>query len=247
MNKQTFRRVFGYTAAVPANLSQLASKQDKRDLGRYSIPEAAAYISIPQRTMRSWFLGDRRIFKPSFHDGPTVLLSFNDVTEAYIVESLRNHWDFGPHSIRKILYELRKKTRMERPLIHRPLAVLPEFKSLVAMVPGKGKTLHVDVAHDQNLVFDDFVHTMGMRIRRDSKGKPVRIYPGKDADSEDMPVSMDPDVMSGELVVTGTRIPAKMILAKKLSGKTAEEIADSYRLDRDLIRKVLQHFEREKP
>jgi uncharacterized protein (DUF433 family) len=197
--------------------------------------------------MRHWFLGERRILQPSFHVGSNVLLSFNDVTEAYIVESLRNHWDFGPHNIRKILQQLRNKTRLERPLIYRELAVLPEFKSLVAMVPGKGKMIHVDVAHDENLVFDDFVRAMGMRIRRDSKGRPVRIYPGKDAGSDDCPVSIDPEVMSGELVVTGTRIPAKMILAKSLAGKTAEEIADSYHVDRDLIRKVLQHFEREKP
>jgi uncharacterized protein (DUF433 family) len=247
MNRQTFRRVFGYTSAVPAKMPQLASGQDKRDLGRYSIPEAASFISMPQRTMRSWFLGDHRIFTPSFHKGDSVFLSFNDVTEAYIVESLRNHWGFHPKAVRRIIAELRRKTRMERPLLYRELSVIPEFQSVVATIPDKGTRVHVDVAHSQNLVFDEFVQTMAMRVTRDSKGRPVRIYPGCDAASADTPVSMDPDVMSGELVVTGTRIPAKMILAKQLSGKSAEEIADSYHLDRDLIRNVLQHFEREKP
>jgi len=247
MNKQTFRRVFGYTAAMQTSMPKLASKQDKRDLGRYSIPEAAAFISVPQRTMRSWFLGDRRIFTPAFENKGSVLLSFYDVTEAYIIEVLRSHWDFNPRRLRSALARLRTNKRFARPLLRRELSVIPEFQNLVATVPEKGNFVHIDVAHDGNLVFSDFVKTMAMRIERDAKGHPVRIFPGRDAESGDVPVSMDPDVMSGELVVTGTRIPAKMILAKKMSGKTAEEIADSYHLDRDLILKVLQHFEREKP
>ena len=201
MEKRSFRRLFGYTSTVPSTMPQLAPGQDMRDLGRYSIPEAASLIAMPERTMRSWFLGKKRIFRPSFHHGDTVRLSFNDVTEAYIVESLRNHWDFGPHSIRRILKELRRRTKLERPLIRRSLAVLPQFKSVVAMVPSKGKTIYPDVAHDQNLVFDEFVQAMGMRIRRDSQGRPVRIYPSKDAESEDLPVSMDPTLCRAILLL----------------------------------------------
>jgi len=48
---------------------------------------------------------------------------------------------------------------------------------------------------------------------------------------------MDPDVMSGELVVTGTRIPAARIMANYLAGKSAKQIADSYGLGSRDIRK----------
>lgn len=227
-------------------MPRIVAGHDKRDLGRYSIPEAATFIAVPARTMRRWFLGEQRFFIPSFHSGTNVLLSFNDVTEAYIVEALRNHWDFGPHSIRKILAQLRKSTKLERPLIQRPLAVIPEFKSVVAMVPSKGRTIYPDVAHDQNLVFADFVRAMGMRIKRDARGKPVRIFPWRDSESQEQPVSMDPDVMSGELVVTGTRIPAVRIYANYVAGKSPEKIADSYSLPHELVGKVIQHFEPEK-
>jgi uncharacterized protein (DUF433 family) len=90
------------------------------------------------------------------------------------------------------------------------------------------------------------VTALGKRIERDSKGRAVRIYPSMNTESEEVPVSMDPDVLSGELVVSGTRIPATLLYAKKLSGKTAEEIASSYHLEPELIRKVLSHFERAK-
>lgn len=245
MNKRTFSRIFGYTAAVPPAMPQRVG-QDKRDLPRYSIPEASFFISVPQRTMRSWFRGNRRIFEPTYERGSSVYLSFFDVTEAYVIETLRTHWEFNPQKLRKALVRLRANSRYRRPLLHE-LSVIPEFQSLVASVSERGKLIHYDVAHDGNLVFDDFVRTMAVRIRRDAKGKPVRIYPGPDSDPSNLPVSIDPEVMSGDLVITGTRIPAKLILAKKLEGKTVKEIADSYHLNRDLIDKVLQHFEREKP
>jgi uncharacterized protein (DUF433 family) len=245
MNKRTFTRIFGNTAAVPSLKPQLASGQDRRDIPRYSIPEAAAFIAVPQRTMRSWFRGDHRLFTPTYERGSSIFLSFYDVTEAYVIESLRTHWDFDPRKLRKTVARLREKSRYQRPLLH-VLSVIPEFQSLIASVSERGRLIHLDVHHDENLVFDDFVKTMAVRITRDSKGKPVRIFPGLDDDAKNKPVSMDPDVLSGQLVVTGTRIPAAMIMAKHLAGKSAEEIASSYRLDSDLIRKVLQHFEREK-
>ena len=93
------------------------------------------------------------------------------------------------------------------------------------------------LAHGQNLVFDEFIRSMGMRIRRDSRGRPIRLFPWRDSDSNGQPVSMDPDVMSGELVVTGTRIPAARIMANYLAGKSAKQIADSYGLGSRDIRK----------
>jgi uncharacterized protein (DUF433 family) len=201
---------------------------------------------MPQRTMRSWFLGKRPIFKPSYHRGDSVLLSFNDVTEAYIVEVLRSHYDFHPTRLRAALKELRKRTRLERPLIQRELYAIPEFQSLVAIFPVKGKKSRecVDLAHNQNLVFEDFVSSLGKRIQRDRRGRACRLYPWREASSDDAPVSIDPNVVSGDLVVTGTRIPAHVIVASSNAGKSAEDIARSYDLSTDLIEKVLLHFER---
>jgi uncharacterized protein (DUF433 family) len=193
--------------------------------------------------MRSWFRGDQRIFKPTYERGGSIFLSFFDVTEAYVIETLRTHWDFKPRKLRNIVRFLRKKHN--RPLL-RQLGVIKEFQNLVLPSRQKGKIIHTDIAGDENLVFDEFVKTLAVRIKRDSKGKPVLLYPGDSSIEDSLPVSMDPDVMSGELVVTGTRIPAARIMANYYAGKSADHIADSYRLDRDLIKKVIQHFEREK-
>jgi len=246
-NKHTFAQVFSYTPGVVASKPQLAPGQDKRDLARYSIPEAAASLAMPQRTMRSWFLGRRSILTPTYRHGSTVLLSFNDVTEAYVIEVLRSHYEFNPVRIRSALVELRKKTKLDKPLAQRELYAIPEFQNLVDVRVHKGQTEYVDLAHYRNLVFETFVSSLGKRIQRDGRGRAKCLFPWKDADSDESPLSMDPDVHSGELVVSGTRIPAQLILARSIAGKTVEQIASSYRLSTDLVQKVLFYFERRKP
>jgi uncharacterized protein (DUF433 family) len=228
-------------------MPQLVPGQDKRDLARYSIPEAAASLAMPDRTMRSWFLGSHRIFTPAYRDGSTVYLSFNDVTEAYVIEVLRTHYEFNPVRIRAALSALRKKTRLEKPLAQRELYAIPEFQNLVDVRRRKGQTEYIDLAKNENLVFEGFVTSLGKRIQRDGRGRVTTLYPWKDADSDESPLSMDPDVMSGELVVSGTRIPAQLIVSRYASGRTVEEISGLYRLSTDLIQRVLFYFERKQP
>jgi uncharacterized protein (DUF433 family) len=244
--RKSFEMRFAYTSDVSAR-PHLAVGQDRRDLGRYSIPEAAGYLAMPERTMRRWFLGERRLFKPSYHHRGDVLLSFNDVTEAYIIGVLRDHYDFKPTKLRKIVQALRRKSKLDKPLAQRAFYAIPEFQSFVDVRIVKGQKTNVDLAHDGNLVFDQFVTALGKRVQRDRRGRACRLYPWRESRSDESPLSMDPDVLSGELVVSGTRIPATMLYQKMLSGKTAEEIASSYHLEPDLIRKVLNYFEREKP
>jgi uncharacterized protein (DUF433 family) len=243
--RKSFLRRFGYTSVVPRR-PQLKEGQDKRDLGRYSIPEAAGFLAMPERTMRRWFLGDRRLFKPSYRRGDSVLLSFNDVTEAYIIEVLRSHYDFKPRKIRSIVEALRVKSKLDKPLAQREFYAIPEFQNFVDRRTIKGQRTNIDLAHHGNLVFDEFVAALGKRVQRDHRGRACRLYPWRESESDEAPLSMDPDVLSGELVVSGTRIPATMLYEKKLSGRTADEIARSYHLEPELIRKVLTHFERQR-
>jgi uncharacterized protein (DUF433 family) len=237
-------RRIGYTSDVPAFSPLLEPGQDRRTLGRYSIPEAAFSLRIPTRTMRRWFLGKRRLFKPAYHRGDTVFLSFNDLTEAYIIEVLRNHYDYSPAKIRGVVDGLRRITRAEHPLVTRELYAIPEFQNLVHVRRRVGRKEYVDLAHNDNLVFEQFVDSLGRRIERDKRGHARRLFPWKESDTDESPFSIDPEVVSGELVISGTRIPAHVVLGMSRSGRTAEEIAYSYSLNADLIRRVLAYFER---
>lgn len=53
---------------------------------------------------------------------------------------------------------------------------------------------------------------------------------------------MNPEIMSGRLVVIGTRIPVGVILESKRSGESNVEIARDYGLNPDTIEKALIHI-----
>ena len=56
------------------------------------------------------------------------------------------------------------------------------------------------------------------------------------------PVSMNPTIMSGRLVVQGTRIPVSALLESRRSGAKIPEIARDYDLDPDIVEKALIHI-----
>lgn len=102
----------------------------------------------------------------------------------------------------------------------------------------------VDLSHSRQLAIPEVVDVLGRRVLIDSKGSPYRIYPWRFLLKDDSrPVSLDPDVLSGRLVITGTRIPVRVILGRKLEGESAQHIADDYDIDLAAVQKALEHVE----
>jgi len=63
-------------------------------------------------------------------------------------------------------------------------------------------------------------------------------------DALSCPVTVDPNIMSGRGVITGTRIPLSALAGMTRAGKTPEHIAKSCRLDEEFVRKAIKHIER---
>ena len=93
MTAKTFRRVCGYTESVLRNKPIRHSGQDLRDFPTYTIPEAAISLGIPERTLRSWYLGANPIFSaPALVGKKKVpLLSFRDLIDVHIVKAARTY------------------------------------------------------------------------------------------------------------------------------------------------------------
>ena len=223
----------------------LQAGQDLRDLPTYTIPEAAAFLGISPRTMSYWY-GDSPILDPSGRTGGTTLLSFKDVAEAYVLELLRSFYGFRLRTLRRVIENFRTETQLGRPLLEADLYVV--LGNLVLKKPAKGKqpVRMIDLAHERNLVFPELVEMIGKRILLDRKRTPYRLYPWRLASPQDqsMPVSMEPDVMSGRLVMTGTRVPVTILAGMKAHGKSIEEITRSYHLEAGAVEKALLHIER---
>jgi uncharacterized protein (DUF433 family) len=244
---RTFRSLFGYTDEVLQSKPVRQAGQDLRDVPTYTIPEVAAFLAVPPRTMHYWFSKGVGMLKPSgSYYGDIALLSFRDVAEAYVVEVLRSVYGFNLSTLHSIVANARRETGLERPLTEANLLVL--FRKLILAKPARGRRPRqmIDLGQVDQLVIPELVDLLGERILVDKKRIPYCIYPWRLLSTEraSRPVSMAPDVLSGRLVVTGTRIPVRILLGQKLLGRSQEEIAENYHISLDAVQKALAHIER---
>jgi len=246
MSRETFLSYFDYNEPVLRRKPSRQPGQDVRDVPTYTIPEAAASLAIPRRTMNNWFGGQCPVLKPTKKYGEIALLSFNDISEAYVLEILRTVYGFPLQSLRQVVENAKRETKLKRPLIDGDLTVV--FSNLVFEKPARGKQPRrfIDLAHYRNLVFPELVDILGKRVLRDRKNSPYRLYPWRLLRTEDdsQPITIDPKIMSGRAVITGTRVPVSALVGLAHSGKTAEQIATSYNLNQEVVRKAIQHIER---
>jgi uncharacterized protein (DUF433 family) len=214
--------------------------QDLRTVATFTIPEAAGMLAIPPRTMFSWYEGDNPILHPSERVGQTHLLSYRDLEEAYRVYLLRERFSFSLQFLRKSMTNARRMFGSQHPL-SRADAVKECLNDLVYDKPARSGQPRTVTSLGQNpgqQLVQEVVDLFGARIIAGEF-----IFPWRYAatDSESRPVSMNPKIMSGRLVVAGTRIPVVVLSEEKRSGSTTAEIARDFGLDQELVEKALIH------
>ena len=239
----------GDEIAMLSNKPYRKPRQDSRDLPTYTIPEAAAMLAINRWTMAEWYAGPKPLLKASgtyLNNGNIKLLSFRDLEEVYKVHLLRTIHGKSMQYLQAALVDARKTTRSEHPLLYFETIV---FDHLALDVPPSGKQprkmIPLGSPAQISLYIPQVVETWGARIVQDGEGKGEQIYPWKDAgtDKVSRPVSINANVLSGRLVITGTRIPVEVIRAYHDAGRSIEDIANLYQLDADIVRKALHHLE----
>jgi uncharacterized protein (DUF433 family) len=240
---KTFRTVFGYNEIVRILKPTRKLGQSLRDLPTYSIPEAAAVLAIPPRTLSYWFSGAHRIFQPAGEYRTHSLLSFKDIAEAYMLYVLRHVHNLSAQSLRDSLLNLRKETKRSHPLFDLDIQVFS--RDLLLDIPPRGKRGRqvVNLSQNRQLALGEVIDIFKKRILKDSQGHTLRVFPWRyfTEDNSARPVSIDPEVLSGRLVVTGTRIPVSVLLGMKESQRTTQQIAENYGLDIDTVEKALRH------
>jgi len=226
--------------------------QDVRTLPTYTIPEAAEYLGIDAWTLGSWYWGDQPLLKPSgWYKGKIegiALLSFQDLDEAYKLHLLRTKHDYPMQYLRKALADARRESKSDHPLLEHRFIV---FDCLAMEKPGRGRRARklIALGSVKPLYIPEVVETWGKRLVADSKGYTKQIFPWRYAETDETsrPVSMQPDVLSGRLVVTGTRIPVSLLLGRQRSGEDIESIAKDFHLSANKVRQALMHIDKTIP
>lgn len=96
---------------------------DPRRLPAYTIAEAAQYLRVPQKTLRSWVAGpvagQKKRFKPLIHldDPDGQYLSFINLVEAHVLAAIRRHHGLKLSKVRNALDYVRRQFRIACPLI----------------------------------------------------------------------------------------------------------------------------------
>jgi uncharacterized protein (DUF433 family) len=215
--------------------------QDIRTVSTYTIPEAACFLAVNERTLFSWYEGDDPILKASGHAGAVHLLSYRDMEEAYRVHLLREKSGFSLQFLRRSMSNARKMFGSQHPL-QRVDAVKECLRDLVYDKPARGKSPRTITSLGQKpgqQVVDEVVDLFAERI---IDGKFIFPWRFAATDHESRPVSMNPQIMSGRLVVEGTRIPVDTLLGHRRAGQSSSEIAREYELDSDKVEKALAHI-----
>lgn len=217
-------------------------EQPLRLLPTYTLSEAASFLAMSQHKLFDWYAGTNPILKPSGHVGKVILLSFSDLEEVYKIHLLRAKHNKSLQYLRGAFTDAREKTGSEHPLLTHEIDVM---KRLALIVPGRGRRKRRAVTLGDNTVpdyFPEVVKTWGVRISKTRD----EIFPWRYADRDDAstPVSLNPEVMSGRLVLSGTRIPVNMLWGRAKSGEKIEAIAEDYRIDAKQVRQALAHIDK---
>jgi uncharacterized protein (DUF433 family) len=219
--------------------------QDLRDYPTYTVPEAAASLGMSRRTLQSW-IADDPIWKVSGAKYAVPLLSFRDLAQAYYVEIVRKHFSLSMRKTREVLLLARKESRAPYPLLNRNIRLF--FKHIILTKPARGKQPRrdIDLSQHRQLSIPQVVDMFASRVERVRGGEVAKLFPWRywsPGKNQDAPVTIDPEVLSGRLVVTGTRIPVQVLLSRKSSGESIPRLAHDYELSEETINLALSHIE----
>jgi uncharacterized protein (DUF433 family) len=215
--------------------------QDIRTLPTYTIPEASAFLAISSRTLFSWYEGEKPILMASGRVGLVHLLSYRDLEEAYRVFLLRGKHHFSLQFLRRSMHNARQLFGSQHPL-QRADAVQECLNDLVYNQSARGKRPRIVTSIGLNPGQQYVQEVVDLYAERIAAGEFIFPWRYASSDHESRPVSINPNIMSGRLVVFGTRIPVNTILGMKKKGMSVSEIAKDFSLDTETVDKAIIHL-----
>lgn len=207
----------------------------------YGLPEAARYLGIPENTLRSWVAGraypvrsggSRRsepiIQLPASAD---MRLSFNNLTEAHVLDALRRQYRVELPQIRRAMTYLREQFRTTHPLVHHQM--LTDGKHLFVEAAGISDVINAS-RHGQ-LAMRDLIGLHLQRVEWDQDGFVARLYPftrsrrtAADEASQPRVVTMDPRVEFGRPILKVSAVPTAVIADRYKAGESVADLAEDY-------------------
>lgn len=223
---------------------------DLRHVPAYSLGEAAHYLRMPKETLRSWVVGrwypvagQAKRSKPliQLDDPKKQYLSFTNLVEAHVLAAIRRRHGVKLPNVRTALDYVKRHFHIERPLIDQTF----QTDGLDLFVERYGDL--INASREGQQAMKEIISVYLMRIERDAKGLPIKLYPfTRDTESDAAPktdprvVVMNPSVSFGRPVIAGTGIPVSSIYERYRAGDSVAELAHDFNLETGAIEEAIR-------
>lgn len=222
-------------------LEQLYGGPQVLDVPLYSVFEASRYLQIPENTLRSWVAGRAyplrsgvsRRSEPVIElaDPERSRLSFNNLTEAHVLEALRRQYQVELPQIRRAVSYLREQFRTPHPLVHHQM--LTDRKHV--FIEATGLKDLINASRHGQLAMRDLIGLHLQRVEWDKDGFVARLYPFTrsrrtpvEEPLQPRVVTMDPRVEFGRPVLKLSAVPTAVIADRYKAGESIADLAEDY-------------------
>jgi uncharacterized protein (DUF433 family) len=215
--------------------------QSLQDHPIYTIPQASFYLAIPESTLRYWII-KHPVW--TIADPQSYLLSFRDLAQAYYLEMARKHFRLTLAKMREVEKQARRESKSPYPLIRPNISTFLNHIFMEKPARGKQPQRLINITKFGQLAMPQIVKPLSTRYRWTNNTLqlfPWRLWDGTLQDKR-RPVMLDPDVMSGGLVITGTRIPVQVVALRKAAGESISHLAKDYQITETGIEFALEHL-----
>lgn len=212
-----------------------------RDSALYTQTEASRFLGIPRNTLRYWAYGYKRDSRkkiPPIIKAPSGSnqLSFFNLVELHVIDSIREEHKVELPKIRKALKFLENNLKSSRPLLDEDF----ETDGVDLFVENYGNLINVSSQGQQAM--RTILQNSLKRIKRDAKNIPVKLYPYTHSKPEDSPevISMSPSIFSGRPVIDGTRISTHVIAERYRAGDSISTLKKDFQLSKLQVEEAIR-------
>ncbi|ANV92062.1 DUF433 domain-containing protein [Picosynechococcus sp. PCC 8807] len=192
----------------------------------YPVVDAAHYLHIPVRTLRTWLKGGKTflpLIKRPKGDRPE--LSFTNLIEAHVLQVISTEHQIPLGKVRLALDYISKEYKTPHPLTHK------QFKT-------DGTDLFIDqidhlinVSRSGQLAIREVLQRLLTRIEWNEADIAIRLFPYIKTSLEPLSqkiLTIDPAISFGRPTITGTGVPTHIIKELYDAGDSISELAEDY-------------------
>jgi len=200
---------------------------------RYDVTSAARHLHMPRSTMAAWAKGMGG-FKRILDLPAPGYLSFVNLTEAFVLFSMRRHYNIAMPRIREAIEYVEKVMGVEHPLAFQQF-VTDKVDLFVHSALGA-----VNVSRRGQTRLDDVIADLE---RIEWRGeRPIALFPilARREDGERRTIRISPLIAFGQPVIAGTGIPTRTVYERFYGGESVQELADDYDVTTEAIEEAVR-------